>query len=135
MWISSITKSRYTYRDLLRLGDRQDTVSYTHLSGISANRATFFSPSDCKSSSSAEVRAARLSKLNFSSLAVGRCGQHLLPPRPSDPSIFHVNVRRKKIIVHAQGIPPFGSSVAAPSATLGIASFSSNRNVPCRLNP
>ena len=41
------------------------------LSGISANSATFFSPSDCKSSSSAEVRAARLSKLNFQALLQG----------------------------------------------------------------
>ena len=39
------------------------------LSGIRANNATFFSPKDGKSSSSVAVKDARLSRLNFSSLA------------------------------------------------------------------
>lgn len=39
------------------------------MSGIRANNATFFSPSDRKLSSSVAVRAARLCKSNFSSLA------------------------------------------------------------------
>ena len=38
------------------------------LSGISANNATFFSPSDGKSNSSVIVNEARLCKLNFSNL-------------------------------------------------------------------
>ena len=39
------------------------------LSGINANKATFRSPSDGRSKSSVAVSAARLDKLNFSSLA------------------------------------------------------------------
>jgi hypothetical protein len=74
--------------------------------------------------------AAAASEQVTGELALGRCGQHLLPPRPADPSIFSFNVRRKKITVHAQGIPPFGSSVAALFVTLCVASFLSNKNTP-----
>ena len=56
---------------LKKLCVRIDTkkLKLESLSGIKANRATFFSPSDGRSSSSVVVKEARLSRLNFSSLA------------------------------------------------------------------
>ena len=58
--------------------DRETNIEYKmdtkklkleSLSGIRANRATFFSPNEGRSSSSVVVKEARLSRLNFSSLA------------------------------------------------------------------
>lgn len=54
------------------LDDSAHIVDYCYTlcsSGISANRAVFFSPSVSSSSSSVVVNAARLSRLNFSSRA------------------------------------------------------------------